>query len=77
MRKRVLEVLLCASLMVGALPGVALAERPFGTFTVVCPNFQTGQGEFTQILPEPARQGSEISNANVNERTGSDCVIRG
>jgi hypothetical protein len=77
MRKRVLGVLLCASLMVGALPGVALAERPFGTFTVVCPNFQTGHGPFTQILPLPALHGSLISNANVNENTDSDCRILG
>ena len=77
MRKRVLGVLLCTMLLVGALPGVALAERPFGTFTVVCPNFQTGYGTFTQILPEPARHGSLISNANVNENTESNCRILG
>ena len=73
MRKRVLGVLLCASLMVGALPGVALAERPFGTFTVVCPNFQTGHGTFTQFLPLAALHGARISL----ERSagGTECFI--
>jgi hypothetical protein len=75
MRKRVLGVLVCTMLLVGMLPGVALAERPFGTFTVVCPNFQTGHGEFTQILPEPALHGSLISNFQVNLHTGSNCRI--
>jgi hypothetical protein len=78
MRKRVLGVLLCAMLLVGALPGVALAthqpaQRPFATITVVCSNFQTGHGTFTQVLPLAALHGSEISNANVNENTGSNC----
>ena len=68
-------MLLCAMLLVGMLPSVALAERPFGTFTVVCSNFQTGHGEFTQILPEPALHGSLISNVQVNLHTGSSCEI--
>ena len=80
MRKRVLGVLLCAMLLVGALPSVALAthnppQRPFATFTVECPNFQTGHGAFTQTLPLAALHGSQISNANVNENTGSNCMI--
>lgn len=73
MRKRVLGVLLCASLMVGALPGMVLADPPEqtppagtpgppeGTFTVICPEFETGRGDFTQTLPSTARHGSETS----------------
>ena len=80
MRKRVLGVLLCAMLLVGMLPGVALAthnpaQRPFATFTVVCSNFETGHGMFRQTLPLAALHGSLISNANVNENTGSNCMI--
>jgi hypothetical protein len=80
MRKRVLAVLLCAMLLVGALPSVALAThnpkpRPFDTITVVCFDFDTGHGVFTQVLPEAAEHGSKISNANVNENTDSDCTI--
>ncbi len=66
MRKRVLGVLLCASLMVGALPGVALAthkpvkEHPFA-IVVVCTDFQTGHGTFTQFLPLAALHGARIS----------------
>ena len=79
MRKRVLGVLLCASLMVGALPGVALAthkpvqERPFATILVVCPEFQTGHGTFTQFLPLAALHGARISL----ERSagGTECYI--
>ncbi len=68
MRKRLCGVLLCAFLIVGALPGVALAvpppgapEPPQGTFTVVCPEFQTGHGTFTQRLPTSAAHGSATS----------------
>jgi hypothetical protein len=68
MRKRVLGVLLCASLVVGALPGMALAEPPEGTpgpptgfFTVTCPDFVTPHGVFTQTLPTTAQHGSNIS----------------
>jgi len=68
MRKRVLGVLLCASLMVGALPGVALAQPPegtpgppTGTFTVTCPNPGQSPNPFTQTLPSTAQHGSDIS----------------
>ena len=85
MRKRVLGVLLCASLMVGALPGAALAQPPeetppegtpgppTGTFTVTCPEFETGhQGVFTQTLPSTARHGSDTSLEH--SQGGEECV---
>ena len=79
MRKRVLGVLLCASLMVGALPGVALAtHNPVQdggkrALLVVCPDFQTGHGTFTQFLPLAALHGARISL----ERSagGTECFI--
>jgi hypothetical protein len=73
MRKRVLGVLLCASLMVGALPGVALADPPeqtppegtpgppTGTIRVTCPNPGQSPNPFTQTLPSTAQHGSDIS----------------
>ena len=78
--RRILLVLSVAALMVAmmvasAMP--ALAKNPHHFFTAVCPSFETGHGEFTQRLPEPARHGAETSNEQVNERTGSDCEIRG
>ncbi len=80
MRKRVLEVLLCTSLLVGALPGMALAEPPVGTpgpptgfFTVTCPEFVTPHGVFTQTLPSTALHGSEISLAH--SHGGGTCEV--
>jgi hypothetical protein len=73
MRKRVLGVLLCASLMVGALPGLALADPPTQTppagtpgppedfFTVVCPNPGQSPNLFIQTLPSTSQHGSEMS----------------
>jgi len=61
-------VLLAAFLLVGALPSMALAvpkegtpEPKQGTFTVSCPEFETGYGTFTQRLPNAAQHGSDTS----------------
>jgi hypothetical protein len=73
MKKSVLGVLLCASLVVGALPGVALAAPPDETppegtpgppeffFTVTCPNPGNSPNPFTQTLPSTSQHGSETS----------------
>ncbi len=83
MKKRILVLLTVVAMMVAMLamsvaPAFATHNpkpRPFDTITVVCPNFPTGHGVFTQVLPEAAEHGSLISNANVNENTGSNCDI--
>jgi hypothetical protein len=78
MTKRVFGVLFAALLLVGALPGVALAapkegrpEPPQGTFTVTCPDFETGYGTFTQRLPNSAKHGSDKSLEH--SAGGQDC----
>ena len=82
MRRIVLLVTVVAMMVAMLAMSVAPAfathnpvQRPFDTFTVLCPNFPTGHGAFTQTLPERALHGSLISNAQVNEHTGSQCVI--
>jgi len=64
-----LSVLLAAFLLVGALPSMALAVPKEGTlgpkqgtFTVSCPEFETGYSTFTQRLPTAAgKVGSPTS----------------
>jgi hypothetical protein len=68
MRHILLGVVFAAFLLMGVLPGVALAlppaeapKPPVGTFTVTCPTFETGHGLFTQRLPTPALFGNNTS----------------
>jgi hypothetical protein len=72
-KRRVLGVLLCACLVMGALPGVALAEPPEQTppegtpgppqsfFTVTCPSPGNSPQPFTQTLPSTSQHGSDTS----------------
>ena len=79
MRKRVFGVLLAAFLLVGVLPGVALAAPPAereDNITVTCPNFDRHQGqehagEFSQTLPAQAQHGSDTSLKH--SAGGGDC----
>jgi hypothetical protein len=73
MRKRVLGVLLCASLMVSALPAVALADPPEQTppqgtpgpptylIEVECPAVGNSPNPFFQVIPGTAQHGSDTS----------------
>ena len=87
MRKRMLGVLVCASLMVAALPGTALAAPPEQTppegtpgppenfITVQCPNPGNSPNLFIQTLPTTAGHGTDTSLEH--SAGGEECLVLG